>query len=166
VDYIARSLADGLAHVADNVAMPVLLFITVRRSLRASSSNGLLTAFSGGSVRPMLRAAMTTTGRRSCTLSAGQPAVLPAAIATVFAAAGVSPYWQAKDVSQSGSSDAPQRPDEADRAQSHGDIDPAGSRAGHCWLADSAADRGCALFAIASAGPSQACARHWGRPWH
>jgi len=59
VDYIARSLADGLAHVADNVAMPVLFFITVRRSLRASSSNGLLTAFSG-SVRPMLRAAMTT----------------------------------------------------------------------------------------------------------
>lgn len=40
MDYISRSLADGLAHVADNVAMPALLFITVRRSLRAISSNG------------------------------------------------------------------------------------------------------------------------------
>jgi hypothetical protein len=56
----------------------------------------------------MLRAAMTNTGFVA-------PPILhficgsgrrPAAIATVFVAARVSPYWQAKDVSQSGSSDA------------------------------------------------------------
>jgi malonate transporter and related proteins len=111
--YIARSLADGLVHFAYNVAMPALLFVTVAQEpARHLLEWRFLLAFGGGSIlcfvlvlmavrvgwgRDLRRgtmfgmsAAMTNTGFVALpVLHAiyGQPAVLPAAIATLFVAA-------------------------------------------------------------------------------
>lgn len=115
--YISRSLADGLVHFAYNVAMPALLFVTIAQE---SADNLLewrfLLAFGGGSIlcfalvfvavraawkRDLasstlhgMAAAMTNTGFVALPILHslyGQPAVLPAAIATVFVAAVMFP---------------------------------------------------------------------------
>ena len=115
--YISRSLANGLVHFAYNVAMPALLFVTVAQE---PASNLLewrfLMAFGGGSVlcfalvflavhiawgRDLasctiqgMTAAMTNTGFVALPILHsiyGQPAVLPASIATVFVAAVMFP---------------------------------------------------------------------------
>jgi malonate transporter len=115
--YIARSLADGLVHFAYNVAMPALLFVTVAQEpARHLLEWRFLLAFGGGSIlcfvlvlmavrvgwgRDLrsgtmfgMSAAMTNTGFVALpVLHAiyGQPAVLPAAIATLFVAAVMFP---------------------------------------------------------------------------
>ena len=115
--YISRSLADGLVHFAYNIAMPALLFITVAQEpARNLLEWRFLMAFGGGSVicfalvflavrivwgRGLasstiqgMAAAMTNTGFVALpVLHAiyGQPAVLPAAIATLFVAAVMFP---------------------------------------------------------------------------
>jgi malonate transporter and related proteins len=115
--YISRSLADGLVHFAYNVAMPALLFVTIAQE---PADNLLewrfLLAFGGGSilcfalvflaVRAAWRgdrasstiygmtAAMTNTGFVALPILHsiyGEPAVLPAAIATVFVAVVMFP---------------------------------------------------------------------------
>ncbi|MGY8664055.1 AEC family transporter [Bradyrhizobium sp. UFLA05-109] len=115
--YISRSLADGLVHFAYNVAMPALLVVTIAQE---PASNLLewrfLFAFGGGSMlcfalvflvvrmafgRDLasstmqgMTAAMTNTGFVALPVLHsiyGQPAVLPAAIATVFVAAVMFP---------------------------------------------------------------------------
>src|ERR1700710_426876 len=115
--YVARSLADGLVHFAYNVAMPALLFITIAQEpARNLLEWRFLMAFGGGSVicfalvflavrivwgRGLasstiqgMAAAMTNTGFVALPILHsiyGQPAVLPAAIATVFVAAVMFP---------------------------------------------------------------------------
>ena len=115
--YISRSLADGLVHFAYNVAMPALLFVTVAQEpARNLLEWRFLMAFGGGSVlcfalvflavriawgRDLasstiqgMTAAMTNTGFVALPILHsiyGQPAVLPAAIATVFVAAVMFP---------------------------------------------------------------------------
>jgi malonate transporter and related proteins len=115
--YITRSLADGLVHFAYNVAMPALLFVTVAQEpARHLLEWRFLLAFGGGSIlcfvlvfvavrlgwRRDLRsgtmfgmsAAMTNTGFVALpVLHAiyGQPAVLPAAVATLFVAVVMFP---------------------------------------------------------------------------
>jgi malonate transporter and related proteins len=115
--YISRSLADGLVHFAYNVAMPALLVVTIAQEpARNLLEWRFLLAFGGGSmlcfalvflvVRMALRhdlasstmqgmtAAMTNTGFVALPVLHsiyGQPAVLPAAIATVFVAAVMFP---------------------------------------------------------------------------
>jgi malonate transporter and related proteins len=115
--YISRSLADGLVHFAYNVAMPALLFVTIaQESARSLLEWRFLFAFGGGSIlcfllvflvfRVGLRrgtgsstmhgmaAAMTNTGFVALPILHsvyGQPAVLPAAVATVFVAAVMFP---------------------------------------------------------------------------
>jgi malonate transporter len=115
--YISRSLADGLVHFAYNVAMPALLFVTVAQEpARHLLEWRFLLAFGGGSIlcfvlvlmavrvgwgRDLrsgtmfgMSAAMTNTGFVALpVLHAiyGQPAVLPAAIATLFVAAVMFP---------------------------------------------------------------------------
>jgi malonate transporter and related proteins len=115
--YISRSLADGLVHFAYNVAMPALLFVTVAQEpARHLLEWRFLLAFGGGSIlcfalvlmavrvgwgRDLrsgtmfgMSAAMTNTGFVALpVLHAiyGQPAVLPAAIATLFVAAVTFP---------------------------------------------------------------------------
>jgi hypothetical protein len=115
--YISRSLADGLVHFAYNVAMPALLFITVAQEpARNLLEWRFLMAFGGGSVlcfalvflavriawgRDLasstiqgMTASMTNTGFVALPILHsiyGQPAVLPAAIATVFVAAVMFP---------------------------------------------------------------------------
>jgi hypothetical protein len=110
--YISRSLADGLVHFAYNVAMPALLFVTIAQEpARNLLEWRFLFAFGGGSLLCFalvfaavrvgwgrdvasstmygIAAAMTNTGFVALpVLHAiyGQPAVLPAAIATVFVA--------------------------------------------------------------------------------
>jgi malonate transporter and related proteins len=115
--YLSRSLADGLVHFAYNVAMPALLFVTIAQE---PADNLLewrfLLAFGGGSilcfalvflaVRAAWRgdrasstiygmtAAMTNTGFVALPILHsiyGEPAVLPAAIATVFVAVVMFP---------------------------------------------------------------------------
>jgi hypothetical protein len=115
--YIPRSLADGLVHFAYNVAMPALLFITIAQE---PAHNFLewrfVIAFGGGSILCFalvflavriawgcdlasstmhgMAAAMTNTGFVALPILHsiyGQPAVLPAAIATVFVAAVMFP---------------------------------------------------------------------------
>ncbi|NUR12826.1 MAG: AEC family transporter [Bradyrhizobium sp.] len=117
IGYLSRSLADALVHFAYNVAMPALLIITIAQE---SAHNLLewrfLFAFGGGSficfalvflaVRAGGRhdlasstihgmaAAMTNTGFVALPILHaiyGQPAVLPAAVATVFVAAVMFP---------------------------------------------------------------------------
>jgi hypothetical protein len=115
--YISRSLADGLVHFAYNVAMPALLFVTIAQEpARNLLEWRFLIAFGGGSVlcfalvflavrvawgRDLasstiqgMTAAMTNTGFVALPILHsiyGQPAVLPAAIATVFVAAVMFP---------------------------------------------------------------------------
>jgi malonate transporter len=117
VGYISRSLADGLVHFAYNVAMPALLVVTIaQESARNLLEWRFLLAFGGGSVlcfalvflairtgwgRDLrsstiygMTAAMTNTGFVALPILHaiyGQPAVLPAAIATVFVAAVMFP---------------------------------------------------------------------------
>lgn len=115
--YISRSLADGLVHFAYNVAMPALLIVTIAQE---SAGNLLewrfLLAFGGGSTlcfalvflalragwgRDLasstmygMTAAMTNTGFVALPILHsiyGQPAVLPAAVATIFVAAVMFP---------------------------------------------------------------------------
>src|SRR5262249_7734670 len=115
--YISRSLADGLVHFAYNVAMPALLFITIaQETARNLLEWRFLLAFGGGSMlcfalvsrlarvdgrRDLARsaiygmtAAMTNTGFIAFPILPsiyGQPAVLPAAVATVFVAVVMFP---------------------------------------------------------------------------
>ena len=115
--YISRSLADGLVHFAYNVAMPALLFVTIAQEpARNLLEWRFLLAFGGGSIlcfvlvlmavrigwgRDLrsgtmfgMSAAMTNTGFVALPILHaiyGQPAVLPAAIATLFVAAVMFP---------------------------------------------------------------------------
>jgi malonate transporter and related proteins len=115
--YISRSLADGLVHFAYNVAMPALLLVTIaQESARSFLEWRFLLAFGGGSILCFLlvflavrlgfgrgtasstmygmAAAMTNTGFVALPILHsiyGQPAVLPAAVATVFVAAVMFP---------------------------------------------------------------------------
>lgn len=115
--YIPRALADGLVHFAYNVAMPALLVVTIAQEpARNLLEWRFLLAFGGGSmlcfalvfvaVRVVfglnlarstivgMTAAMTNTGFVALPVLHsiyGQPAVLPAAIATVFVAAVMFP---------------------------------------------------------------------------
>jgi malonate transporter len=115
--YISRSLADGLVHFAYNVAMPALLFVTIAQEpARNLLEWRFLLAFGGGSAicfalvflpvrlawqRDLdsstiygMTAAMTNTGFVALPILHaiyGQPAVLPAAVATVFVAAVMFP---------------------------------------------------------------------------
>jgi len=115
--YISRSLADGLVHFAYNVAMPALLFVTIAQEpARNLLEWRFLLAFGGGSLLCFalvflalragwgrdrasstmygITAAMTNTGFVALPILHsiyGQPAVLPAAVATVFVAAVMFP---------------------------------------------------------------------------
>jgi len=115
--YISRSLADGLVHFAYNVAMPALLFVTIaQETARNLLEWRFLLAFGGGSLlcfalvfllvraaggRDLaasaiygMTAAMTNTGFIALPILHsiyGQPAVLPAAVATVFVAVVMFP---------------------------------------------------------------------------
>jgi malonate transporter and related proteins len=115
--YISRSLADGLVHFAYNIAMPALLFVTIaQESARSLLEWRFLLAFGGGSMLCFvlvflalrvgfgrglasstmygMSAAMTNTGFVALPILHsvyGQPAVLPAAVATVFVAAVMFP---------------------------------------------------------------------------
>lgn len=115
--YVPRSLADGLVHFAYNVAMPALLFVTIAQEPASHLLEWrFLLAFGGGSMlcfalvflavrigfgRDLasstmhgMSAAMTNTGFVALPILHsvyGQPAVLPAAIATLFVAAIMFP---------------------------------------------------------------------------
>jgi malonate transporter and related proteins len=115
--YISQSLADGLVHFAYNVAMPALLLVTIAQEpARNLLEWRFLLAFGGGSMlcfalvllavrvgwgRDLasstiygMTAAMTNTGFVALPILHsiyGQPAVLPAAIATVFVATVMFP---------------------------------------------------------------------------
>ena len=115
--YVSRSLADALVHFAYNVAMPALLFVTIAQEpARSFLEWRFLFAFGGGSILCFLlvfaavraglgrgtmsstmygmTAAMTNTGFVALPILHsiyGQPAVLPAAVATVFVAAVMFP---------------------------------------------------------------------------
>ena len=115
--YISRSLSDGLVHFAYNVAMPALLVVTIAQEpARSLLEWRFLFAFGGGSIFCFLlvflavsvglgrgvasstmhgmAAAMTNTGFVALPILHsiyGQPAVLPAAVATVFVAAVMFP---------------------------------------------------------------------------
>jgi malonate transporter and related proteins len=115
--YISRSLADGLVHFAYNVAMPALLIVTIAQEpARNLLEWRFLLAFGGGSMLCFLvvflavlagwkrnlasgtmygmTAAMTNTGFVALPILHsiyGQPAVLPAAVATMFVAAVMFP---------------------------------------------------------------------------
>lgn len=115
--YISRSLADGLVHFAYNVAMPALLVVTIAQEpARNLLEWRFLLAFGGGSMLCFalvfaaartvwgldrasstmrgMTAAMTNTGFVALPILHaiyGQPAVLPAAVATVFVAVVMFP---------------------------------------------------------------------------
>ena len=115
--YISQSLADGLVHFAYNVAMPALLLVTIAQEPASHLLEWrFLLAFGGGSMlcfalvflavrvgwgRELasstiygMTAAMTNTGFVALPILHaiyGQPAVLPAAIATVFVATVMFP---------------------------------------------------------------------------
>lgn len=115
--YVPRSLADGLVHFAYNVAMPALLIVTIAQEpARNLLEWRFLLAFGGGSALCFalvflavragqglglasstihgMAAAMTNTGFVALPILHsiyGQPAVLPAAIATVFVAGVMFP---------------------------------------------------------------------------
>src|SRR5215475_6382238 len=135
--YIPRSLADGLVHFAYNVAMPALLFITIAQEpARNLLEWRFLIAFGGGSILCFalvflavriawgctlasstiqgMAAAMTNTGFVALPILHsiyGQPAVLPAAIATVFVAAVMFPASVILlESAQSGRRGSPARP--------------------------------------------------------
>jgi malonate transporter and related proteins len=115
--YVSRSLADGLVHFAYNVAMPALLVVTIAQEpARNLLEWRFLLAFGGGSMLCFalvfvaarsgagrggasstmlgMTAAMTNTGFVALPILHaiyGQPAVLPAAVATVFVAVVMFP---------------------------------------------------------------------------
>jgi malonate transporter and related proteins len=115
--YLSRSLADALVHFAYNVAMPALLIVTIAQEpARNLLEWRFLLAFGGGSLLCFalvflaaragwkrdqaastiygMTAAMTNTGFVALPILHavyGQPAVLPAAVATVFVAAVLFP---------------------------------------------------------------------------
>lgn len=115
--YVSKSLADGLVHFAYNVAMPALLVVTIAQEpARNLLEWRFLLAFGGGSILCFalvflaarlslgrgraestiygMTAAMTNTGFVALPILHsiyGQPAVLPAAIATVFVAGVMFP---------------------------------------------------------------------------
>jgi hypothetical protein len=115
--YLSRSLADGLVHFAYNVAMPALLVVTIAQEpARNLLEWRFLFAFGGGSILcfalvflPLragskrdlasstiygMTAAMTNTGFVALPILHavyGQPAVLPAAVATLFVAVVMFP---------------------------------------------------------------------------
>ncbi|WP_225157529.1 MULTISPECIES: AEC family transporter [unclassified Bradyrhizobium] len=115
--YLSRALADALVHFAYNVAMPALLIVTIAQEpARNLLEWRFLLAFGGGSLIcfalvfvPVraggkhdlasstihgMAAAMTNTGFVALPILHaiyGQPAVLPAAVATVFVAAVMFP---------------------------------------------------------------------------
>jgi malonate transporter and related proteins len=115
--YISQSLADGLIHFAYYVAMPALLLVTIAQEpARNLLEWRFLLAFGGGSMACFalvflavrvgwgrdlasstiygMTAAMTNTGFVALPILHsiyGQPAVLPAAIATVFVATVMFP---------------------------------------------------------------------------
>jgi predicted permease len=115
--YLSRTLADALVHFAYNVAMPALLFVTIAQEpARNLLEWRFLFAFGGGSMLCFalvflavraggkhdlasstihgMTAAMTNTGFVALPILHaiyGQPAVLPAAVATVFVAAVMFP---------------------------------------------------------------------------
>ncbi|WGD52048.1 AEC family transporter [Bradyrhizobium sp. CB1650] len=115
--YLSRSLADALVHFAYNVAMPALLIVTIAQEpARNLLEWRFLLAFGGGSLLCFalvfvavraggkhdlasstiygMTAAMTNTGFVALPILHaiyGQPAVLPAAVATVFVAAVMFP---------------------------------------------------------------------------
>jgi malonate transporter and related proteins len=115
--YISRSLADGLVHFAYNIAMPALLFVTIAQEpARNLLEWRFLLAFGGGSISCFvlvfvtvragwrrdlasstihgMTASMTNTGFVALPILHsiyGQPAVLPAAIATLFVAGVMFP---------------------------------------------------------------------------
>ncbi|MBR1131444.1 AEC family transporter [Bradyrhizobium iriomotense] len=115
--YLSRSLADALVHFAYNVAMPALLVVTIAQEpARNLLEWRFLLAFGGGSLICFalvflavraggkhdlasstihgMAAAMTNTGFVALPILHaiyGQPAVLPAAVATVFVAAVMFP---------------------------------------------------------------------------
>lgn len=115
--YLSRSLADALVHFAYNVAMPALLIVTIAQEpARNLLEWRFLVAFGGGSLLCFvlvflavraggkhdvagstiygMAAAMTNTGFVALPILHaiyGQPAVLPAAVATVFVAAVMFP---------------------------------------------------------------------------
>src|SRR5215475_4591255 len=115
--YLSRSLADALVHFAYNVAMPALLIVTIAQEpARNLLEWRFLLAFGGGSLlcfalvflavrlgwkRDLasstvqgMTASMTNTGFVALPILHavyGQPAVLPAAVATVFVAAVMFP---------------------------------------------------------------------------
>jgi malonate transporter len=117
LSYIPRSLADGLVHFAYNIAMPALLFVTIAQEPASHLLEWrFLLAFGGGSMLCFafvflavrigwgrglasstmhgMAAAMTNTGFVALPILHsvyGQPAVLPAAIATLFVAAIMFP---------------------------------------------------------------------------
>ena len=169
--YISRSLADGLVHFAYNVAMPALLFVTIAQEpARNLLEWRFLLAFGGGSIlcfalvflavragwgRDLasstiygMTAAMTNTGFVALPILHsiyGQPAVLPAAVATVFVAAVMFPatviLLESERRGALAAVGAHLRPGEADRAQSDGAINPDRSGVGDRRLADTGADR-------------------------
>src|ERR1700753_2446731 len=115
--YLPRSLADGLVQFAYNVAMPALLVVTIAQEpARNLLEWRFLLAFGGGSIVCFaavfvtvrmgwgrdrasstiygMAAAMTNTGFVALPILHsiyGQPAVLPAAVATVCVAAVMFP---------------------------------------------------------------------------
>lgn len=115
--YLSRSLADALVHFAYNVAMPALLIVTIAQEPAGNLLEWrFLLAFGGGSLVCFalvflvvraggkhdlasstiqgMAAAMTNTGFVALPILHaiyGQPAVLPAAAATVFVAAVMFP---------------------------------------------------------------------------
>src|ERR1700758_684298 len=115
--YLSRTLADALVHFAYNVAMPALLIVTIAQEpARNLLEWRFLLAFGGGSILCFalvfltvragwgrdyasstiygMAAAMTNTGFVALPILHsiyGQPAVLPAAVATVFVAAVMFP---------------------------------------------------------------------------
>lgn len=115
--YLSRALADSLVHFAYNVAMPALLVVTIAQEpARNLLEWRFLLAFGGGSLICFamvfvavraggkhdlasstihgMAAAMTNTGFVALPILHaiyGQPAVLPAAVATVFVAAVMFP---------------------------------------------------------------------------
>ena len=117
IGYISRSLANGLVHFAYNVAMPALLIVTIAQEpARNLLEWRFLLAFGGGSILCFalvflalragwgrnlssstmygMAAAMTNTGFVALPILHsiyGQPAVLPAAVATIFVAAVMFP---------------------------------------------------------------------------
>jgi malonate transporter len=117
VGYVSRGLSDGLIHFAYNVAMPALLIVTISQEPAcALLAWRFLLAFGGGSLAcfalvfvvarvacdrgiaaPSMQgwaASMTNTGFVALPIlqaTYGPPAVLPAAIATVFVAVVMFP---------------------------------------------------------------------------